>query len=39
MEVVLFKKEYIPDEYKDKIRRFCMNLPDLWLGEFLNRSK
>ena len=27
--------EYLDDEYKGKVRRFCTNLVDVWISEFL----
>ena len=27
--------EYLDDEYKGKVRRFCTNLIDVWISEFL----
>jgi hypothetical protein len=27
--------EYLQDEYKEKVRRFCTNLVDVWISEFL----
>jgi hypothetical protein len=27
--------EYLQDEYKVKVRRFCTNLIDVWISEFL----
>jgi uncharacterized Zn finger protein (UPF0148 family) len=27
--------EYLQDEYKEKVRRFCTNLVDVWVSEFL----
>ena len=26
---------YLDDEYKEKVRRFCTNLVDVWINEFL----
>jgi hypothetical protein len=27
--------DYLQDEYKGKVRRFCTNLVDVWISEFL----
>ena len=27
--------EYLEEEYKEKVRRFCTNLVDIWISEFL----
>ena len=27
--------EYLDDKYKGKVRRFCTNLVDVWISEFL----
>ncbi|MGB7532179.1 MAG: hypothetical protein WA977_04265 [Halobacteriota archaeon] len=38
-EFAMFMKEeqlgYLDDEYKGKVRRFCTNLVDVWISEFL----
>lgn len=38
-EFARFTKEeqlgYLDDEYKGKVRRFCTNLIDVWISEFL----
>ena len=38
-EFAMFMKEeqsgYLDDEYKGKVRRFCTNLVDVWINEFL----
>jgi len=38
-EFAMFMKEeqlgYLDDKYKGKVRRFCTNLVDVWISEFL----